>query len=248
MLSSMKSPELYMQAAFRAQNPCLFHEKNTGKYLRKENAYVFDFDPARTLTIFEEFANNLNPGTAGGKGTLDEHKQNIRRLLNFLPVLGEDEDGEMVELDAERVLSLPRKIRSREVVRRGFMSDYLFQNISNVFRAPQEIVDILQSLTPTSKPAQDMGEMKAIADEADLNDKGEVEIPDDQIIGTATDIFSGKIYGKVEDAIFECIEAAAAKSSETDEEDASLDALKRQLSANIAEPIMLAHRNTMTTR
>lgn len=238
MLSSMKSPELYMQAAFRAQNPCLFHEKNTGKYLRKENAYVFDFDPARTLTIFEEFANNLNPGTAGGKGTLDEHKQNIRRLLNFLPVLGEDEDGEMVELDAERVLSLPRKIRSREVVRRGFMSDYLFQNISNVFRAPQEIVDILQSLTPTSKPAQDMGEMKAIADEADLNDKGEVEIPDDQIIGTATDIFSGKIYGKVEDAIFECIEAAAAKSSETDEEDASLDALKRQLSANIAEPII----------
>ena len=132
---------------------------------------MFDFDPARTLTIFEEFANNLNPGTAGGKGTLDEHKQNIRRLLNFLPVLGEDEDGEMVELDAERVLSLPRKIRSREVVRRGFMSDYLFQNISNVFRAPQEIVDILQSLTPTSKPAQDMGEMKAIADEADLNDK-----------------------------------------------------------------------------
>lgn len=75
--------------------------------------------------------------------------------------------------------------------------------------------------------------MKAIADEADLNDKGEVEIPDDQIIGTATDIFSGKIYGKVEDAIFEYIEAAAAKSSETDEEDASRrteEAAKREYS------------------
>lgn len=33
-----------MQAAFRAQNPCLFHEN--GRHFRKERAYVFDFDPA----------------------------------------------------------------------------------------------------------------------------------------------------------------------------------------------------------
>lgn len=44
MLSSIKSPSLYMQAAFRAQNPCLF--KNGSEYFRKKNAYVFDFDPA----------------------------------------------------------------------------------------------------------------------------------------------------------------------------------------------------------
>ena len=47
-----------MQAAFRAQNPCLYMDKN-GDFYRKENAYVFDFDPARTLIIFEEFANDL---------------------------------------------------------------------------------------------------------------------------------------------------------------------------------------------
>lgn len=61
MLSNMRSPALYMQAAFRAQNPCLF--KVGTSFKRKENAYVFDFDPARTLTIFEQFANNLNPNT-----------------------------------------------------------------------------------------------------------------------------------------------------------------------------------------
>lgn len=49
MLSNMRSPALYMQAAFRAQNPCLF--KVGTSFKRKENAYVFDFDPARTLTI-----------------------------------------------------------------------------------------------------------------------------------------------------------------------------------------------------
>ena len=57
MLSNLKSPALYMQAAFRAQNPCLFHENGT--FRRKENAYVFDFDPARTLLIYEQFANDL---------------------------------------------------------------------------------------------------------------------------------------------------------------------------------------------
>lgn len=238
MLSNMKSPSLYMQAAFRAQNPCLFHEANTGKYLRKENAYVFDFDPARTLRIFEKFANNLNPGTAGGKGTLDEHKQNVRELLNFLPVLGEDEAGEMIELDAEKVLSLPRRIRSREVVKRGFMSDYLFQNISNVFRAPADIVTILQALTPTPKPTQDLGGMQATADEAHLNEKGEVDIPEEQIIGTAADMFGGKVYSDTEDATIDILEEAAAKQTTPSEEDAELDALSSQLSSTITKSII----------
>ena len=60
---------------------------------------------------------------AAGDGTLDARKANIRKLLNFFPVIGEDDAGEMVELDAECVLSIPRKIRATEVVRRGFMSD-----------------------------------------------------------------------------------------------------------------------------
>lgn len=72
MLSSMKSPALYMQAAFRAQNPCLFNI--SGSQLRKENAYVFDFDPARTLTIVEEFANDLLTDTANGRGDSDTRK------------------------------------------------------------------------------------------------------------------------------------------------------------------------------
>ena len=69
MLSNVKSPALYMQAAFRAQNPWMYCEN--GKYFRKENAYVFDFDPARTLTIFEEFANDLSSDTASGRGDMD---------------------------------------------------------------------------------------------------------------------------------------------------------------------------------
>lgn len=53
-----------MQAAFRAQNPCRFQDED-GKMYRKENAYVFDFDPARTLIIFDQFANDLTFGYRG---------------------------------------------------------------------------------------------------------------------------------------------------------------------------------------
>ena len=58
MLSNLKSPSLYMQAAFRAQNPNTWSEgvAETEKLYQKENAYVFDFAPERTLIIFDEFA------------------------------------------------------------------------------------------------------------------------------------------------------------------------------------------------
>jgi len=113
-----------MQAAFRAQNACLFLE---GKALkRKHNAYVFDFDPARTLIIFEEFANDLSPATNSDQGDMDTRKANIYELLNFFPVIGEDENGELIEMEAEKVLSIPRKFKLVEAVRWGFMSNFLF--------------------------------------------------------------------------------------------------------------------------
>ena len=203
MLSNVKSPALYMQAAFRAQNPCMFREN--GNFYRKENAYVFDFDPARTLTIFEEFANDLSSDTANGKGDMDARKQHVRELLNFFPVIGEDEQGEMIALDAEKVLSIPRKIRSQEVVRRGFMSNYLFQNISGIFNAPQEVIDIISQFTPVEEPkSKEIPITPETKDKLNIDpETGEVEIPQEHIIGTATDIFGEKIYGAVEDGTFD---------------------------------------------
>lgn len=219
MLSNVKSPSLYMQAAFRAQNPCMFHEG--GKYFRKQNAYVFDFDPARTLTIFEEFANDLSSDTASGKGDVETRKEHIRELLNFFPVIGEDEGGEMIALDAEKVLSIPRKIKSQEVVRRGFMSNYLFQNISGIFSAPQEVIDILSQLTPAEEPKK--GGQIPVTPETkdDLNinpETGDVEIPEEQVIGTAAGLFGEKIYGPTEDGTLNSqIEKAFEGASEKTE-------------------------------
>lgn len=237
MLSNMKSPALYMQAAFRAQNPCLFNE--SGKFLRKENSYVFDFDPARTLTIFEEFANDLYTDTASGGGTADDRKQRVRTLLNFFPVIGEDENGEMIELDAERVLSIPRKIRSREVVRRGFMSDFLFQNISNVFRAPAEVLDVLQKLEPFKAPSKELGVREDTADELDLNENGEVEIPQEQVIGLANGIFGEKVYSSIADELDDVIDTITV-DEDGDSDDVFLDNLQSIFSDSIAKPLVEA--------
>lgn len=192
ILSNIKSPSLYMQAAFRAQNPCLF--KSGANHYRKENAYVFDFDPARTLTIYEEFANDLSPSTAGGRGDLESRKKNLHSLLNFFPVIGEDEDGELVELDADKVLTIPRKIRSMEVVRRGFMSNFLFQNIAQIFGAPQAVMDIINQLGTYPEPKKPVELAPEVKEELQLNDEGEVSLTDEYVEQKTQEIFGNKIY------------------------------------------------------
>lgn len=195
MLCNLKSPAAYMQAAFRVQNPCTI---KAGKNLfRKETAYVFDFDPARTLIIFDEFANNLSPMTANGAGTGEERKENIRTLLNFFPVLGEDSEGRMVELDAEAVLSIPRRLKSEEVVRHGFMSNFLFQNISNIFGAPGAATEILEKLIPAKEdPKRRDHENLQSVGEVPVNEAGEVEIPEEIVIGKAQGLFGEKRFAR----------------------------------------------------
>ncbi|MBO6127953.1 MAG: DEAD/DEAH box helicase family protein [Pseudobutyrivibrio sp.] len=206
MLSNVKSPALYMQAAFRAQNPCLFNDE--GIFRRKENAYVFDFDPARTLVIFEEFANDLSIYTSAGRGDIEARKENIRELLNFFPVIGEDEDGELVELDAEAVLTIPRKIKSVEVVRRGFMSNFLFQNIGNVFSAPREVMDIIEQFTAVSEPKTNVKLTEEVKKDLSLDENGEVQLSDEYVIGLSKDIFGEKhvVVKEVDDLIETCID------------------------------------------
>lgn len=231
-----------MQAAFRAQNPCLFNEN--GVFRRKENAYVFDFDPARTLIIYEQFANDLSKTTANGNGDSNTRKENVKNLLNFFPVLGEDDEGEMVELDAEKVLSIPRKIKSQEVVRRGFMSDFLFQNIANVFHAPKEVIDIISSFVPIEEPK---AQQKAIpvtpdtAEELSIDENGEVSLDEGYVIGKTADVFGPKIYENISNYVTEQVEQAVEMFKETPDTsstNAFIDKLKKDIREKTVAPIL----------
>ena len=232
MLSNVKSPSLYMQAAFRAQNPYTF--KKNGQIFRKEKAYVFDFDPSRTLLMYEDFANGLSSQTSDHRGTLDQHKENVRELLNFFPVIAEDSHGKMVELDAEQVLSIPRKLRSQEVVNRGFMSDFLFQNITNVFHAPKAVVDIINKF----EPIQEKDVQLTIEDGEDLyvNEDGDVEIPEDVIEEKAEEVFGPKIYD-VQDSLEKAIQETKV-AKEPDEQQKELERLKKEFKVKAVDPMI----------
>ncbi len=213
MLSNVKSPSLYMQAAFRAQNPCLF--KNGKNSYRKQNAYVFDFDPARTLTIVEEFANDLMANTVNGRGDSETRKEHVKELLNFFPVYGEDPNGEMIKLDAEKVLSIPRAIHAKEVVRHGFMSNFLFQNVGNIFNAPKEVIDIIKKFEPVKEP---IGIKEDTKEDLNVDNNGNVVIPKEQIIGTANDIFGKKLYGDIKNELIDKIDLIQNETTKKNDE------------------------------
>lgn len=229
MLCNLKSPALYMQAAFRSQNPCLF-DLPDGTHERKENAYVFDFDPARTLIVYEKFANDLSSSTASGRGSQDDRKDNIQTLLNFFPVIGEDDKGEMVELDAEKVLTIPRKIKSVEVVRRGFMSDFLFANISRIFNAPKEILDIINKFEPVEEKKLKVDLPDDAAEKLQLNEDGEVAPSEEYIIGKETEVFGDKVYGNdIPDTVVDI---------NVDQQSDAIEEFKDKIKENIVEQIV----------
>ena len=123
--------------------------------------------------------------------------------MNFFPVYGEDDEGSMIELDAEKVLTIPRRIHAREVVERGFMSNFLFANIGGIFGAPKEIIDIINNMQAIEEPKalSSVNVDESTASSLNLNSDGEVEIPREQVIGTASELFGDKVYADVEDQL-----------------------------------------------
>ncbi len=244
MLCNLQSPSSYMQAAFRAQNPCVLTVD--GQRFRKETAYVFDFDPARTLIIFDEFANNLLSDTVNGGGTGDDRKENIKRLLNFFPVLGEDDEGKMVELDAAAVLSIPRRLKSQEVVRHGFMSNFLFQNISNIFGAPAAVREIVEKLNP----AHEEGNKKTNTDALDhmedthLDENGDVEVPNEIVIGQTQNLFGSKVYDTMFYDLQPAVDSFVRETAPTQMESQMkqlVDTVKDTVKQNVVAPVMDAY-------
>ncbi len=170
MLTDIKSPSLYMQAAFRAQNP--YKEIRKGELSVKKSAYLFDFAPTRVLEIYDQFANGLNPKAVQGEITEKDREANIGELLNFFPVISEDVNGEMVELDAEKVLTFPNALAASEIVNARFMTNLLFNDsLKGVFNFPKEVEEILDKMPEEkNKRAQKTNNTLNLDDARKIND------------------------------------------------------------------------------
>lgn len=222
MLSNLKSPEKYWQAAFRAQNAWQYEQD--GQVFQKQNAYVFDFAPERTLIIYDDFANNLSLKTSNGNGTADERENNIKELLNFFPVIAEDGDGKMVELDVNQVLTIPKVLKAQEVVRTGFLSNFLFANIHRVFgHISDDIKHILDKLSQLKVP--EIGSITTIhTDGIELDDNGDVIISQEVVINANNAKFGQKVYGEITKNIDDIID--------------NIDATDKYLSKYVAQSVI----------
>ncbi len=118
-LSNTNSAMNYLQAAFRAQTP--FSHEKLGM---KKNSYIFDFAPDRALTVMAESV-QINSGV-GKKNTIQQ-KASMTQLLNFMPILGQTENG-MKVFNVDKMLTQLKKVYAEKAVRSGFEDDSLYND------------------------------------------------------------------------------------------------------------------------
>lgn len=118
-LSNTNSAMQYLQAAFRAQTP--FSHEKLG---RKEECFIFDFAPDRALTVMAE-SSRLSTGV--GKRTTSVQKDKMRKLLNFMPIIGKT-GNKMKRFEVDTLLSKIKRVYAEKAVRTGFDDDSLYSD------------------------------------------------------------------------------------------------------------------------
>ena len=107
----------YMQTIFRVQTPATINGRV------KEQCYVFDFAPDRTLRVLAETA---KISAKAGKTSQDDRKT-MGDFLNFCPVIA-IEGSRMDKFDVPRMLEQLKRVYVERVVRNGFEDNSLYSD------------------------------------------------------------------------------------------------------------------------
>lgn len=107
----------YMQTIFRVQTPATINGRV------KEQCYVFDFAPDRTLKVIAETA---KISAKAGKTSGNDRKI-MGEFLNFCPIIS-IEGSKMKQFDVPRMLEQLKKVYVERVVRNGFEDKSLYND------------------------------------------------------------------------------------------------------------------------
>ena len=107
----------YMQTIFRVQTPATINGKV------KEDCFVFDFAPDRTLKVIAETA---KVSAKAGK-TTDSDRKIMGEFLNFCPIIA-IHGSQMKSYDVNGMLEQLKKVYVERVVRNGFEDYHLYNN------------------------------------------------------------------------------------------------------------------------
>jgi hypothetical protein len=143
----------YLQTIFRVQTPA-----NIGGKI-KENCYVFDFAPDRTLKIAAE-AGNLSTRA----GSLGDKKQ-MGAFLNFCPIISIS-GSEMKPYNVDNLLQQLKKVYADKVVNNGFDDVKIYNdNLLKLDGLELEKFKKLEEIMGTSKQTKKINEI-------DINKQG----------------------------------------------------------------------------
>lgn len=117
--SAQTDAKAYMQTIFRVQSP---YETKSGK--RKEECFVFDFAPDRTLKVIAQVAKVT---AKAGKIQTDDDRKVMGRFLNFCPIIGYN-GTKMESLNVDGMLTQLKRAYIDKVVRHGFEDAHLYND------------------------------------------------------------------------------------------------------------------------
>lgn len=107
----------YMQTIFRVQTPATINGRI------KEQCYVFDFAPDRTLKVIAETA---KISSKAGKTSQSDRKA-MGEFINFCPIISID-GSQMNRFDVPRMLEQLKRVYVERVVRNGFEDNSLYND------------------------------------------------------------------------------------------------------------------------
>jgi hypothetical protein len=146
----------YMQTIFRVQTPA-----NINGHI-KEECFVFDFAPDRTLKVIAETA---KISALVGK-TTGTDRQTMGEFLNFCPIIAVD-GSRMNTYNVNGMLEQLKKVYIERVVRNGFEDGYLYNNdqLMKLNNVELEDFDGLKKIIGSTKAMPKSGDI-------DLNKQG----------------------------------------------------------------------------
>ena len=118
----------YMQTMFRCQTPY-----NDGR--TKQNCYVFDFSPERTLTILDQYINNTVDANVAG-----DHMSKVEQFLTYCRLVCV-RGGKAVRYGASEFVRDVNQTYSDNLIRKGFRDSCLYGNLENLRKQDLQLLD-----------------------------------------------------------------------------------------------------------
>lgn len=183
-LNELKSAESYFQTAFRVQRTNIKSRYNKDKQTKdifKEECYIFDFNPNRSIELISEYSMKTN-NLKKNKEDINIEKT-INETLHFLPVLRFD-GNELKSYDTKEMFSIiDGKIGTLNALEIADKFDTT-KNIKitddmllNRIKKNQTILDIINNINYYSKTSDKEGKetILVISDDKDINNKKSVK-------------------------------------------------------------------------